>query len=279
MYPESEICQATAELERWPQRVAIFGIQIDVVTLREAVAIVLNWANQPLEICRFVVTPNVDHIVKLQEHAGLRAAYQDAGLILADGWPVVAAARWLGHTLPERVAGSDLVPALFDASQNQLLRVFLLGAAPGVAERAATNIHARWAEIQVVGTYSPPLGFESDRNENERILGMIADAQPDLLVVGLGAPKQELWVHAHQRQIQAKGAICAGATIDFLAGEKHRAPKWMRRTGLEWFHRMITEPRRMVKRYARDAWNFPRIVWRSRGSRVEGKESACASSK
>ena len=266
MHPERELTQPADELEGWPQRVSIFGIQIDAVTMTEAVAIVMSWLNRPLETCRFIVTPNVDHIVLLQEHDGLRAAYQEAGLVLADGWPVVAAARWLGHRVPERVAGSDLVPAILGAPHERVVRVFLLGAAPGVADSAAANIQTRWPGIEVVGTYSPPLGFESDSAENERILELIAIAEPDLLVIGLGAPKQELWVHKHLRQIPAKVAVCAGATIDFLAGEKHRAPKWMRRVGLEWFHRMITEPRRMVKRYCRDAWIFPRIVWRQRNT-------------
>lgn len=265
MFQESELTKPAIELQKWPQRVSVFGIQIDAVTMSEALAIVVDWLDRPMERCRFIVTPNVDHIVLLQEHDGLRAAYQDAGLVLADGWPVVAAARWLGHRVPERVAGSDLVPAIFGAAHERELRVFLLGAAPGVADRAAVNIHARWPGIEVVGTYSPPLGFESDSAENERILDRIATAEPDLLVIGLGAPKQELWIHQYLQRIQAKAAVCAGATIDFLAGEKQRAPKWMRRLGLEWFHRMVTEPRRMVKRYCRDAWIFPRIVWRQRG--------------
>ena len=144
---------------------------------------------------------------------------------------------------------------------NQL-RVFLLGAGPGVGERAAACIEARWPAIDVVGTYSPPMGFEKSQQENFQILRRIAMAQPDLLLVGLGAPKQELWVHAHHSEIRASAALCIGAAIDFLAGEKPRAPTWMQRCGLEWFHRLASEPKRLARRYARDAWLFPRIVWR-----------------
>jgi N-acetylglucosaminyldiphosphoundecaprenol N-acetyl-beta-D-mannosaminyltransferase len=210
-----------------------------------------------------VVTPNVDHVVLLQHHAGLQAAYAQAGMILADGAAVICASRLLGKPLPGRVAGSDLVPALFDAAaEDQPTRAYLLGAAPGVAERAAANIHRRWPGVKVVGTYSPPLGFEKDHAENLRILARIADVKPDLLVVGLGAPKQELWVHQHHKQIRARVALCVGGTIDFLAGEKSRAPVWMRDLGLEWLHRVLSEPRRLAARYARDAWIFPQIVAR-----------------
>jgi N-acetylglucosaminyldiphosphoundecaprenol N-acetyl-beta-D-mannosaminyltransferase len=207
----------------------------------------------------------------LRESAGLREVYASADLVLADGWPVVAASRLLGKGLPARVAGSDLVPQLFSLATGGL-KVYLLGAMPGVADRAELNIRRQWPHVQVVGTCSPPWGFESDASETLAVLARIESAQPDVLVVGLGAPKQELWVHRHHRQIAAKVALCVGATIDFLAGEKHRAPVWMRNTGLEWLHRCASEPRRLAKRYLRDAWVFPQLVWRewcvARGSKA-----------
>jgi len=115
--------------------------------------------------------------------------------------------------------------------------------------------------MRVVGTYSPPLGFESLPRENEEIVQRVNDASPDLLVIGFGAPKQELWVSAHRDALDAKVAFCVGATIDFLAGHRRRAPMWMQRTGLEWFHRLLAEPRRLAPRYAYDACVFPRLVW------------------
>ena len=124
---------------------------------------------------------------------------------------------------------------------------------PGVGERAAKRIAEQWPHVIVVGTYSPPMRFERDEAENRRILERISLARPDALIVGFGAPKQELWVHTWREQIDASVVLCAGATIDFLAGEKKRAPNWMRGVGLEWLHRCLTEPRRLVKRYARDA--------------------------
>ena len=128
-----------------------------------------------------------------------------------------------------------------------------------VAQQAALNIHCRWPAVMVVGTYSPPLGFERDRHENERILARIAEAAPQVLVVGLGAPKQELWVHEHRAQIGAAAALCVGATIDFLAGRKRRAPRWLQRLGLEWCHRMLSEPRRLARR-SRTSPNGPGLA-------------------
>lgn len=167
----------------------------------------------------------------------------------------------LGQPVPERVPGSDLVPRLFAAvPQERGLDVFLLGAAPGVAQQASHKIRQRWPNVRVTGIYSPPLGFQDDPIECEYILGRIALSQPDVVVVGLGAPKQECWVHRYRDEIQASVALCVGATIDFLAGEKKRAPVWMQNSGTEWLHRMCTDPRRLVKRYAKDAWVFPQLV-------------------
>ena len=245
------------------ERIELFGARIDVVKMSGAVERIMRWIAESDGHCRYVVTPNTDHAVMLQSRADLRDAYGAADLVLADGTPLIVASRLLGCPLPERVAGSDLVPALFAAAdRTRSLRVFLLGAAAGVADTAARRIEHVWPAVDVVGTYSPPMGFQRDEEENGRILDAVAQSRPDLLVVGLGAPKQELWVHEHRRRLQASVALCAGATIDFLAGEKTRAPKWMQRVGMEWLHRVAAEPRRLLWRYAKDAWVFPQLVWR-----------------
>ena len=255
------------------KQIRMFGMQIDRIDLEESVDCILDWTSEPRnEACRFVVTPNVDHAVMFQRRADLRSAYEHASLILADGAPIVWAAKFLGKKLPGRVAGSDLVPALFQkASERSLenqadatlkpLRVFLLGAAEGVAERAAKKIIAKWQGVQIVGTYSPPIGFENNKTENETILRLVAEAKPDVVILGLGAPKQELWIDAFAGRLDAKIALCVGATIDFLAGEKKRSPVWMQKVGLEWLHRVLTEPRRLFKRYLHDAIVFPQLFW------------------
>jgi N-acetylglucosaminyldiphosphoundecaprenol N-acetyl-beta-D-mannosaminyltransferase len=257
------------------KRARLFGFEVDPLRMPEAVAQILEWIERRNGTCRFVVTPNADHAVVYQENEKLREAYRAASLILVDGMPLLLAAKLLRRGVPQRVPGSDLVPAIFAAvsdadccggirenSERRPLRTFLLGAGLGVAERAAERIHATWSGVEIVGWYSPPLGFEKDAAENDAILDRIAAADCDLLVVGLGAPKQELWVAANRDRIAAPAALCVGATIDFLAGEKARAPVWMRRVGLEWLHRMASEPRRLARRYLRDAIQLPRLMWR-----------------
>jgi N-acetylglucosaminyldiphosphoundecaprenol N-acetyl-beta-D-mannosaminyltransferase len=243
--------------------VALFGIEVDQVSMADAVAILLRWLDDKLSGCRYVVTPNVNHIVHLQNNARLGQAYAGANLVVADGWPLVAFSRLFKNALPERVPGSDLVPHLFAAAKPERpLRTFLLGAKPGVAERAAERIKQKWSSVLVVGSHSPPLGFEHDARQCAEILQLVADAAPDLLIVGFGMPKQEMWLHTYQKHLLVKVAIAGGATIDFLAGEQLRAPRWVQRMCLEWLYRIGTDPRRLLLRYIRDAWRFPQIVAR-----------------
>ncbi len=250
-------------------QIKLFGMTIDRLDLTQATERVLGWSfgEKSPEGCRYVVTPNVDHAVMYQHDSRLRAAYREAAMVVADGAPLVGVSRLLRKSLPERVAGSDLAPALIAAGDaaaeagSRRMRLFLLGAGPGVADRAAFKIGQRWSGVDPVGTYCPPLGFEKDDAENQRILEAISAARPDVVLVGLGAPKQELWTHRFHKQIDARVALCVGATIDFLAGEKSRAPRWMQMAGIEWAHRLATEPRRLAARYARDAWEFPQLVW------------------
>ena len=186
--------------------------------------------------------------------------------------PVVWASRLLRRPLPERITGADLVPALFAATPTHgRIRVYLLGAGPGVADRAAAKIVSRWPDVEVCGAYSPPFGFEKDAAENEAILARVAAARPTFLLWGSVRQNRNYGFTPHQHQIDASVALCVGATIDFLAAEKKRAPMWMRQSGLEWLHRLSTEPRRLFTRYAKDAWAFPRLVWHEMiGRRVDG---------
>ena len=245
------------------ERVGMFGCQIDRLRMKEAVARVYDLVDHHEGQCHYVVTPNVDHVVMLQHHLLLRQSYDNASLVVADGMPVVLASRLLARGLPERISGTDLVAEVFAAAESRGgVRVYLLGAMPGVALLAAQRITTRWPAVEIVGTDSPPLGFERDARQTTLILERIAASHPDILVIGLGAPKQELWVHRHRHAIEARVALCVGAAIDFLAGNKRRAPVWMQKWGLEWLHRVASEPRRLVGRYLRDAWRFPPIVWR-----------------
>lgn len=261
--------------------IQLFGIHIHRLGMDEAVGTLVDWIRQESDLCRYVVTPNVDHVVKLQTHAAMQAAYRDAALVVADGWPIVAASRWLGRTLPERVAGSDLVPRLLAAGASlPEFRVYLLGAAPGVAAQAAERIEKRWPGVKVCGFASPPLGFETDRAACDAIVANINAVEPHLLIVGLGAPKQEIWLQQNAPHLWSRVAIAAGATIDFLAGQQRRAPRWMQRANLEWFYRLATNPRRLASRYVLDAVVFPRLLarewWRMRRPTMAGTQRGTA---
>ncbi|PQO45977.1 glycosyltransferase [Blastopirellula marina] len=258
----AETPNSTSNFQQFVDAVSIFGVSIHRVTMRQAVAKCMEWIDSPLgSTCRYVVTPNVNHVVLLRKHQGLRAAYQQASLVVADGWPLVTTSQLAGDPLPERVAGSDLIPQIFSAGEKRGgVRAFLLGAESGVAAEATKRVMANWPSTNVVGNYSPPLGFEHCDQENQRIVEMVNRAQPDLLVVGLGAPKQETWLHNHFRQLEAKVAVAAGGTIDFLAGKQKRAPRWVQQMRLEWLFRLATDPRRLAGRYARDAMIFPSLA-------------------
>jgi N-acetylglucosaminyldiphosphoundecaprenol N-acetyl-beta-D-mannosaminyltransferase len=245
------------------KRVHLFGVDIDLLSMSETVQIIRQWMAADETECKFVVTPNVDHIVKVQSDIGLQAAYVKASLIVTDGKPVVWAANLLGVSVPGTVPGSDLVPAIFDDAQatQTPLTVFLLGAMPGVADRAKAAIHAKWPMVKVVGTLSPDFGFDKKEADSKAICSIVNASKANLLVLGLGAPKQEIWITRYAPLLTVKAALCVGATIDFLAGEKARAPMWMRKVGLEWLHRMISEPKRLAKRYLVDAVVFPKLVF------------------
>jgi N-acetylglucosaminyldiphosphoundecaprenol N-acetyl-beta-D-mannosaminyltransferase len=242
------------------QRVELCGARVHVMALDEAAGVVLEWASARDDRMRYAVTPNVHHMVLLSRSPALRGAYDDADLVLADGVPVLVLARLLGVRLPGRAAGSDLVPLVFSQARPGL-RVFLLGAGPGVADRAAAEVVRRWPHLEVVGVHSPPMGFAQDVKAKERMVDAVNRALPDLLVVGLGVPAQECWVHRHRDDLRAGVAVCAGATIDFLSGLKERAPLWAQRAGLEWAHRVLREPRRLGPRYVHDGVVFPRLAW------------------
>ncbi len=244
--------------------IEMFGITIHKFSMNGAIDVLQEWLQFGGNDCKYVVTPNVDHVVLLEKNPAFKQAYDHAAMVVADGRPVVLASRILGKALPETVPGSDLVPNIFERFQQQQLplRIYLLGAMPGVGEVAAANIKATWPMVEVVGILSPDFGFEKDPAYCDRICQSVAEAKADLLVIGLGAPKQEIWVDKHAHKLPVKVALCVGATIDFLAGNKPRAPMWMRKTGLEWLHRMCSEPKRLVKRYAVDAIIFPRLFIR-----------------
>ncbi|HNB53691.1 MAG TPA: WecB/TagA/CpsF family glycosyltransferase [Anaerolineales bacterium] len=201
-----------------------------------------------------IATVNADFVVKAISDPELRQLLQEVDMATADGMPLVWGARILGTPLEERVAGADMVPALAELSARKRYSMFFLGAAPGVAARAADILQTRYPGLQIVGVVSPPVSsiFEMDR----AIIEQIKNVKPDILLVAFGNPKQEKWIGMYGRELGVPVMIGVGGTFDFIAGQTKRAPVWMQRIGFEWLFRLAQEPKRLWKRYVVDLTTF-----------------------
>lgn len=213
-----------------------------------------------------VFTPNVDHLMKLQKDLEFYQVYQDADYRVCDSQLIMYASRFLGQPIQQKVSGSDLFPAFYQRySQDENVKIFLLGGLAGVAAKASQRINAKVGRNMVVGTYSPPLGFESDRAECAKIIEIINHSGANVLAVGVGAPKQEKWIGQYRLSLtEIKTFLAIGATIDFEAGNLRRAPVWMSSAGLEWLYRLLCEPGRLWKRYLIEDLGFFVLIFRQK---------------
>jgi N-acetylglucosaminyldiphosphoundecaprenol N-acetyl-beta-D-mannosaminyltransferase len=198
-----------------------------------------------------VFTPNVDHLIKLQKDPDFIQAYSASNYKLCDSQILLYASKFLGTPIQEKISGSDLLPAFYyHHRHNENIKIFLLGAAEGVARIAQAKINKKIGRDIVIGTYSPPFGFEKDEAECSRIIEMINNSGASVLVIGLGAPKQEKWLFKYKDLLPNIHIFMAlGATIDFEADNVKRAPKWISKIGMEWLFRLLCEPKRLWKRY------------------------------
>jgi N-acetylglucosaminyldiphosphoundecaprenol N-acetyl-beta-D-mannosaminyltransferase len=241
-----------------PPPVDVWGLPLAPLTLPQTLDLIDAWIAERTP--RYVITANVHYAMLAANDARLQPVTVGASLILADGMPLVWAAR---GRLPERVAGSDLVPALCERAARSGHRIFLLGAAPGVAEQAAINLQTRFPGIIVAGNLAPPFR-DLTPAEHADLIAAVRSAQPDFLFVAFGQPKGELWVAEHYRELGVPVTMQVGATIDFLAGRVPRAPRWIQRIGLEWAYRMLKEPRRLVGRYLHNGLFVMRMMFTRR---------------
>ena len=205
-----------------------------------------------------VFTLNPDHLYHLQRNRAFYESYRQADFITSDSKYVFWGLGWIGRRIQEKVSGSDIVPTYCAYHRdNRDVRVFMLGAAPGIAQKALEAINARHGREVVVGAHSPSMNFVNDPAEIENVIRIINDSAATCLIIGLGAPKQEIWITRYRSQMpKVKVYMGVGATIDYEAGVVKRAPRWMTRTGLEWLYRITTEPKRYWRRYLRDMEYF-----------------------
>ena len=197
----------------------------------------------------YVVTPNSDIVVKMQDDTELKEICDKADLILTDRQIVVKLSRYLGNPIKERVCMTDFVWDVFDLAIKKDYRVFLFGGKEDVLFKATENIKKRLPELNIVDSYSPPFGFEKNEEMLEEANRRIKASDADILIVFLGCPKQEKFIYQNKDKYQVPISITMGGCVDFIAGKVKRAPLWMQNIGLEWFYRFLQEPKRMFRRY------------------------------
>jgi N-acetylglucosaminyldiphosphoundecaprenol N-acetyl-beta-D-mannosaminyltransferase len=228
------------------ERADILGVFVNAINMEDAVALIEHWiaTRTPTYVC----ITGVHGVIESLRHPRLRKIHNDAGLVTPDGMPLVWMSRWLGFDRTRRVYGPDLMRTLSALSVSRGYRHFYYGGDHGVADRLKQTLTGAYSGLQVVGTLTPPFRPLSPE-EDDAVIAQINAAKPDIVWVGLSTPKQEFWMAAHVGRLDAPVLIGVGAAFDFLAGIKKQAPRWMRRSGLEWLFRLLQEPRRLWRRY------------------------------
>lgn len=244
----------------------VLGVKISAVNMSLAVSRIGHWIadRQPSYVC----ITGVHGVMESQEDPHLKAIHNAAGMVTPDGMPMVWLSRLAGHRHVSRVYGPDLMLAVCQASlePENRWRHFFYGGAEGVAEKLAARLSERFSGLQVAGTYCPPFRPLTPA-EDAAVCEQINASGADIVWVGLSTPKQEKWMAGHLQRLGSSVMIGVGAAFDFHAGLKRQAPKWMQRSGLEWLFRMVSEPRRLGKRYLVNNPRFVAALIRSRFAR------------
>jgi N-acetylglucosaminyldiphosphoundecaprenol N-acetyl-beta-D-mannosaminyltransferase len=233
-----------------PISISLLGVRVDRLTQQQLLAAIESLlqdyrASERQAHCQQVVTLNPEFVMTAQRNAVFRQCINEAALVAPDGIGVVLAGRYLGKPIPERVTGIDMVIEIARMCATHGYRLYLLGAAPGIAELAASKLQELAPGLEIAGTYAG----SPDQAEEETIMTRIRTTQTDVLCVAYGSPTQELWIYRHRRHLSAGIAIGVGGTFDFLSGHQKRAPKSLQKLGLEWLYRLYREPwrwRRML---------------------------------
>ena len=233
------------------KKVNVLNVPVDAVNMEETLELVTAFIGE--RVSHVIVTANAEMVMQATEDEELYNILAQADLVLADGIGVVWAARHQGSCLPERVAGADLVNRLLAMAAAQGYKVFFLGAAPGVAEQAAQKVRSQYKNIEICGTRD---GYFTPETEPS-VITAITEASPDILLAGLGVPRQEKWLWKHKDILRVPVCIGVGGVLDVLAGVTRRAPIWMQKSGLEWLYRLVKQPWRIGRMMA-----LPRFVLR-----------------
>ena len=243
----------------------VWGVPLAPYTSAQALARIDELITR--RVPSYFITANLHYARLTEQQARLREVNDRAAFVLADGMPLVWASRRQARSLPERVAGSDLLFWICERAARKGWRVFLLGAGPGIAAQAAENLCRRYPGLQIAGTESPPFRTWTAQ-EKADLFHRIRESKADLLFVAFGQPKGEIWVADHFQELGVPLAVQVGASLDFAAGRVRRAPRWIQRTGLEWIYRIAQEPRRLFLRYMEDIVFLLRMLFGSAGRKL-----------
>lgn len=251
-------------------RVSLYGAPLAAITERECVRVILN----ELDAGRggWLMTLNLDHLRRFVMDASYAATVTRADMLVADGMPLIWASRLLKTPLPERITGSNLIWSLSEGAAAHGCSVFLLGGSDDVAQRSAKILQASYRALKVAGVRVPPFGFEEDAAEMEALFEAVSHAQPDIIYVALGSPKEDNLIAQLRACVPRAWCIGVGISFSWVAGQLPRAPLWMQQAGLEWLHRLAHEPRRLMRRYLIDDLPFAArlfgVVLKQRWQRV-----------
>lgn len=227
--------------------VEIAGVKIHRISVKNAIKQIENFiANKGRhQVC----ITNVYSLVVMRKDEEFKKANNISGLVVADGMPLVWVSKLYGQPIPERVVGYDIFYELCKIADEKLYNFFFLGSTTEVLNNMCVNLKKQFPDLQIVGTCSPPYKETFSDMDNLEMIKKINEVKPDILWVGMAAPKQEKWIYHNLDKLNVKVAIGIGAVFDFVAGKVKRAPRWMQNIGLEWLFRLIQEPKRLWKRY------------------------------
>ena len=241
--------------------VTLFDLAIMPLDFEAAVTALCASAERHEHPAHVVVTPNVDHVVRLDRQPSLKALYQQADYIFADGMPIVWASRLLGKPLPERVTGADLFVTMCKHAITRKWRVVLLGGRPGEEQTLKQRFDEHFPGLNIT-VLAPSMQFNPVGTEGQHAAEKIRDMAPNLIFVCLGLPKQERWALHHAPSFPGGIILCVGAAMEFALGLKSRAPRFVQRLGLEWLWRLASDPKHLWRRYLVDDPWFAIICWR-----------------
>lgn len=250
-------------------RVNILGTPVSSLTMDELFS---DWEAviQKGENAQVCITP-VNSILAARATARVQEIYKHADYVLCDGVPVKWASDFLGDPIKARITGLDVLPRIFPFASRNDFTLFLLGASPGVADTLKTVMEAKHPGVKIVGTFVPPFRVVFSKEENQEMIDAINAVKPDVLLVSLTAPKQDIWIAENLAKLDTHVAIGIGGAFEVAAGMIERAPLWMQKSGLEWFYRFLQEPKRMFRRYFVEAPVFIPLIIQQKLSKRSGR--------